>query len=66
MMRFIAPPHVGTAFLSTGPVAVIDGAIELPGDLSPGDQAGLAASGFTAVSAEKAPPAKQPVQQKGD
>jgi hypothetical protein len=66
MIRFIAPPHIGTAFLSTGPVAVIDGAIALPDDLSLGDRAGLAASGFTSAPAEKAPPAKAASPQKGD
>jgi hypothetical protein len=63
MIRFIAPPHVSMAFLSTGPVAVIDGALALPDDPSPGDRAGLAAGGFVPAPAGKA---KAPAQQKGD
>ena len=59
MIRLIAPPHTGTAFLSSGPVAVIDGALELPDDLSPGDRAGLAASGFVPAPAEKTKPPAQ-------
>jgi hypothetical protein len=53
MMRLLAPPHISAAFLSSGPVSVIDGAIEVAGDLSQGDRAGLAASGFTPVPAKR-------------
>jgi hypothetical protein len=60
MMRLLAPPHISTAFLSSGPVAVIDGAIEVADDLAPGDRAGLAASGFTpAPHAKATSPARQ-------
>lgn len=59
-IRFLAPPHISAAFLSRGPVAVIDGAIELVGDVAHGDWAGLIASGFELASAivAKAPAAK--------
>jgi hypothetical protein len=69
MIRFLAPPHVSAAFLSQGPVAVVDGAIELAEDIAHGDWAGLIAHGFTLAStvAAKLPPAKaDPAPQKGD
>ncbi len=68
-MRFLAPPHVGTAFLSTGPIAVVDGAIEVSEDLPHGDRRGLIASGFTlapAPIAKPAPAKADPAQPKGD
>lgn len=69
MTRFLAPPHVSAAFLSRGTVAVVDGALELAGDIAHGDWAGLIAHGFALAEtiATKAPPAKaEPAQQKAD
>jgi hypothetical protein len=66
--RFLAPPHVSAAFLSRGKVAVVDGVLELAGDIAHGDWIGLLAHGFALAEtvAAKAPPAKaEPAPQKG-
>ena len=44
-MRFSAPAHMTSADLTTGPVAVIDGFIDTPDGIGPGDIAGLIANG---------------------
>jgi hypothetical protein len=48
-MRLRAPRHVTAAWLSTGPVAVKHGAVEIADDVAPGDLRGLAAAGFVAL-----------------
>lgn len=45
-MRYSAPSDVSEVFLSSGPVPVIDGFIEVPEDASTANLAGLFANGF--------------------
>lgn len=53
MARFIAPADVGGVTLTAGQFEVVDGHIETPDDLGPGDIVGLAANGFAPVPPEK-------------
>lgn len=46
MPRFKAPPDTGGITLVCGQFTVVDGHIETPKDIGPGDLAGLAANGF--------------------
>jgi hypothetical protein len=45
-MRYSAPADVSSINLSTGPLTVEDGYVEVPDDASEGDLGGLAVNGF--------------------
>ena len=56
-MKFIAPPHVSSASVSSGPIAVVDGILELPDDAPQSDVDGLVVNGFAIIpDAPAAPP----------
>ena len=46
-MRYAAPSDVSGITLSTGPLTVTDGFVEVPDDATAGDLGGLAVYGFT-------------------
>ncbi len=54
-MRYAAPPHVTGITLSTGPLVVVDGFIDVPDDLSLGDIGGLINNGFYPAPPEGSP-----------
>ena len=61
-MRYLAPADVTGITLSTGPLSVVDGFVEVPDDVLPGDLGGLAVNGFVPVKvvAENPTPTKPP------
>lgn len=66
-MRYAAPDDVTEVYLSSGPLAVIDGFVDVPVDASTGDLAGMAANGFyLAPQASVKPEAKAPPATKSD
>ena len=48
-MRYAAPADVGGINLSSGPLVVTDGFVDVPDDATVGDLGGLATYGFVAV-----------------
>jgi len=54
-MRFAAPQDVSDITLSSGPLPVVDGHIDVPDAAGAGDLASLAAYGFTPAPATPAP-----------
>jgi len=52
MIRYRAPAHVSSIFLSCGERTVRGGVVELPDTISEGDRIGLAANGFVPVPAK--------------
>lgn len=48
-MKFTAPPHTTGVQLSSGPIEVVDGQVDVPDNAPEGDIAGLRASGFEPV-----------------
>ncbi len=48
-MRYAAPSDVTEVYLSTGPLTVVDGFVDVPDDASTGDLAGLSVNGFTSA-----------------
>lgn len=48
-MRYAAPADVGGINLSSGPLAVVDGFVDVPDDATASDLGGLATYGFLAV-----------------
>lgn len=46
-MRYSAPADVSGINLSTGPLTVVDGFVDVPDDATEGDLGGLAVYGFT-------------------
>jgi hypothetical protein len=67
-MRFAAPSDVGGINLSSGPLVVVDGFVDVPDDATPGDLGGLATYGFVAVHGDapaaviETPAAPEPVE----
>ena len=58
-MRYAAPSDVSGITLSTGPLTVVDGFVDVPDDASPGDIGGLAVYNFVPAP-ESAPAASAP------
>lgn len=54
-MRYAAPSDVSGITLSTGPLTVVDGFVEVPDGATPGDLGGLAVYGFTPALADAEP-----------
>lgn len=57
-MRYAAPADVTSIILSSGPLAVVDGFVELPDDATQGDIGGLAMYGFYPAPMTSEAPAK--------
>ena len=57
-MKFTAPDHVTAISLSSGPFAVVDGAVTIDGELPDSDRAALVQYGFVPAPDEPAPPGK--------
>lgn len=53
-MRYAAPSDVSGITLSTGPLTVVDGFVEVPDGATPGDLGGLAVYGFTPAPTDAA------------
>ena len=56
-MRYAAPSDVSGITLSTGPLTVVDGFVEVPEGATPGDLGGLAVYGFAAAPTPEGEPA---------
>ena len=54
-MRYAAPSDVSGITLSTGPLTVVDGFVDVPQGATPGDLGGLAVYGFTPALTDAAP-----------
>lgn len=54
-MRYAAPSDVSGITLSTGPLTVVDGFVDVPEDATPGDLGGLAVYGFTQALTDAEP-----------
>jgi len=77
-MRYSAPADVSGINLSTGPLTVVDGFVDVPDDASEGDLGGLAVYGFApapdgaprragkAPTANAAPPTDAPAVSPAD
>ena len=59
-MRYLAPPETTGIHLTTGPLIVVDGAVDVPDDALPGDLSGLAMNGFVLATDDHEPAAPEP------